>query len=77
MADNKKKKKSLKDFILDEDAKISKKALILWGLGIFVGMLDGITEAWHSSSPCGWWHSSNIDSTHHHSAVSHASHDSY
>jgi len=74
---NKESKKTLKDFILDEDAKISKKALLLWGLGFFVWMLDSITEAGHSSSPCGGGHSSSIDSTHHYSAVSHASHDSY
>ena len=71
------KKKSIKDFILSEDAKISKKALLIWGLGLSIGLMDGISEAWHSSSACWWSHSSSIDSSHHHSAISHSSHSSY
>lgn len=73
----KKKKKWIKDFFLSEDAKISKKALIVWWLGISVGLLWWITEAWHSSSPCGGSHSSNIWSISHSSAISHSSHSSY
>jgi len=73
----KKNKKWLKDFFLSEDAKISKKALIVGGLGISVSFLWGVAEAWHSSSPCGGSHSSNIGSTSHSSAISHASHSSY
>jgi len=72
-----KSKKSIKEFVLSEDAKISKKALLIWWLGISVWMLWWITEAWHSSDPCGWSHSSWINSSNHSSAVSHSSHSSY
>ena len=72
-----KKKKWLKDFVLSEDAKISKKALLVWWLWLSVGFLWWVAEAGHSSSRCGWWHSSNIGNVNHSSAVSHASHSSY
>jgi len=75
--DKSNRKKTLKDFILDEDAKISKKALIIWWLGITIWMLDSMVEAWHSSSPCWWEHSSNIWESHHTSAVKHHSYNSY
>ncbi len=71
------RKKSIKDFILSEDAKISKKALLIWGLGLSIWLMDGISEAWHSSSYTWWGHHSYIDSTQHHSAYQHASHSSY
>jgi hypothetical protein len=70
-------KKNIKDFILSEDAKISKKALLVGWLWLSVWLLWWVAEAWHSSSPCGWSHSSSIGSTNHSSAISHASHSSY
>ena len=84
----KKSKKSIKDFILSEDAKISKKALIIWWLWISIWMLWWNNSYWydsswhadgarHSSAPCGWSHSSSTWTSNHSSAVSHASHSSY
>ena len=73
----KSKKKNFKDFLLSEDAKISKKALLVGGLWLSLGLLSWVAEAGHSSNPCWGWHSSSIWSTNHTSAVSHASHSSY
>lgn len=73
----KKNKKSLKEFVFSEDAKISKKALIVWWLWISVWILWWVAEAWHSSFPCGWSHTSHISSSSHSSAISHSSHSSY
>jgi len=70
-------KKTLKNFLLEEDAKISKKALLLWWIWVVAWMFWWITQAWHSSSPCWWSHSSAIWGSSHNSAIAHASHSSY
>ncbi len=77
----KKLRKNLKDFLLEEDAKVSKKSLIMGGLWIVAFGLGNVAEAGHHSYDCWGWHSSSIDANNHNSAISHksrhTSHSSY